>query len=455
MKEIVGIIIVLPLFTWVLTIRKNQDIVAPVNIFTFMYAINIIIPTLLYMDTNTTGAISTAYIREAVLDDSTYITYVLLQTACYYLVVFGTKLRLKTPLCESDSYRSEETVVHEEVDLDEQKRYKHIGVILWVIGCFAFFEIMRQVGGVYYFFTHLQYRVSLTRNIDFLSWILPMVNYGTLFIVYSLKGSNKSLNFKIIILIVISGLMSGLGGRKSLIILLIEALLLYHYTVRPINIKRILNVKYIAGLIVLYLFFILMTKFRTQGAFETFLENPISFVIEANGGLLSTIRGESYVTYYMAIIYYFKSHAFWMGRTFIGLLTAFIPSSLYANKFPVDDGTYLYSICQGRSDIIPPMAFNQLNGSSFPLETFGSMYGNFGIIGLFIGMIILGGIYGYAYRKMKNKSYSLFTVVIYTQIMFTFELSTLRIIQLLELMMMFWFITFIGKSKIRIRGGTI
>lgn len=202
----------------------------------------------------------------------------------------------------------------------------------------------------------------------------------------------------------------------------------------------------------MYLFFILMSKFRTEGAVEAFLNNPLSFILDSNKGLIVTIQSESYVRYFMALIEYFKSHSLWLGKSFLGLITAIIPSSLFPGKPPVDDGTYLYSICKGRTDIVPPMPFNQLNGSSLPLETFGSMYANFGVIGLFIGMTILGVIYGYSYRKMKRNSYSLFSVVIYTQIIFTFQLSTLRMFQLFELIVVFAVVTFISSDRISFRG---
>lgn len=273
-----------------------------------------------------------------------------------------------------------------------------------------------------------------------------------LLIIYSYKGSDKSLNIRIIFLIIVSGIMSGLGGRKALIILFIEAILLYHYTIKEIDIKNFIKIKYLLGIVVLYLFFILMSKFRTEGAVEAFLNNPLSFILDSNKGLIVTIQSESYVRYFMALIEYFKSHSLWLGKSFLGLITAIIPSSLFPGKPPVDDGTYLYSICKGRTDIVPPMPFNQLNGSSLPLETFGSMYANFGVIGLFIGMTILGVIYGYSYRKMKRNSYSLFSVVIYTQIIFTFQLSTLRMFQLFELIVVFAVVTFISSDRISFRG---
>ena len=436
MREIVGIFAVLPLLTWLLTYKKHRDIAEPYNLFTFLYFINIMIPMILYINVETSEKISELYIRNAVLNDSTFIIYAILQTTSYYLVIFGMKLRI-TNLKNNIQNKKNVSIMY------DSKKYKCIGIIMWIIGAISFLLIMKKVGGIYYFFTHLQYRVSLTRNLDVLSWILPFINYGVLAIAYSYRGTNKSINFKIIALAIISGIMSGLGGRKALIILLIEVLLIYHYCVKEISIKKFLKFKYILGIIVIYLFFIVMPKFRVEGAFEIFAQNPIEFIKQSNNGILSTIRSESYVTYYITIIEYFKTHSFWFGKTFLGLKTAIIPSSIFPDKPPVDDGTYLYSISQGRTDIIPPMPFNKLDGSSLPLETFGSMYGNFGIVGLFLGMIILGVIYKYTYKRMKEKSYNFFDVIIYIQVIFTFQLSTLRIFQIFEMIVVLWIISFI------------
>lgn len=445
MRVIVGLFSLLPLLTWLLTHKKYKDIAAPYNLFTFLYIINVMIPILSYVNVSAVNEISESYIRNAVLNNITFSKYVILQTLSYYFVIFGTKLRLINRKKSYDSKRISNSSYG-------KKKYLYMGILFWIIGTIAFFGIMRKVGGIYYFFTHLQYRASLTRNIDFLSWILPFVNYGVLLIIYSYKGSDNPLNIKIIFLIIVSGIMSGLGGRKALIILFMEAILLYHYTIKEIDIKNFIKIKYILGIVVLYLFFILMSKFRTEGAVETFLNNPIFFILDSNKGLIDTIQSESYVRYFMALIEYFKSHSLWLGRSFLGLITSIIPSSLFPGKPPVDDGTYLYSICKGRTDIVPPMPFNQLNGSSLPLETFGSMYANFGVIGLFMGMTILGIIYGYFYRKMKRSSYSLFSVVIYTQIIFTFQLSTLRMFQLFELIVVFAVVTFISSDRISFRG---
>ena len=92
---------------------------------------------------------------------------------------------------------------------------------------------------------------------------------------------------------------------------------------------------------------------------------------------------------------------------------------------------YLYSIGQGRNDILPPMPTKSLDYSSWPLETFGSMYANFGPLGLLFGMAIVGLVIGWFYKKMVMSDCNFFYIMMYIQVLFAFELSTLRIVQII------------------------
>ena len=320
------------------------------------------IPVIIYSTNSGSAALGNEYLKVAVRNDNVFYLYVLLQVISYFLVIIGTRIHLFVGIRK----KRKNIDTNLNIQGNTQRGYFRWGCLFWMVGFFAFLMIMRRVGGIYYFFTHLQFRRSLTSNIDFWSWLLPFINYGCLLIVYSLKGSSKKMGLPLIGLLVVSGLISGLGGRKALIILLLEAILIYHYTVKKIELKKFIHLKYILGVILLYVFFILMSNFRTQGAFETFLSEPISFIKQSNGGIFDTLRKESYVPFFIAVLYYFKSHDFWFGRSFLGLITAPIPSSLYAGKPPVDDGAYLYSICSGRTEITPPMPYSSLDGSSEP-----------------------------------------------------------------------------------------
>ena len=112
----------------------------------------------------------------------------------------------------------------------------------------------------------------------------------------------------------------------------------------------------------------------------------------------------------------------------------------------VDDGMYLYSIAHGRPNVKPVMPAKALDGTSWPLETFGSMYANFGVFGVFIGMLLIGMIIGWSYRKMVLEKFSFLWLLMYIHILFSFEISTLRIFQTFIFFISIFVISFIVKK---------
>lgn len=438
MRLIGAIIALVPLLT-ILRIFNKRELLAPTNLYSLLYIVTIMIPTIIYAGDTSAALLTNGYLREAVSDNAIYLTYTVIQTVGYHLVLFGMGLRLKDRkllYVSPKAYRS----VNEGRDYSSTAsiNYKFWGILFTVAGFGVFILMMQKVGGIYYFLTHLQYRSSMTRDLDLLSWFLPLLQYGPLIIVYSLRGTGKRMSVWLLILIVIAGFCYGLGGRKAIILMLFETITIYHYAVRPISLRDALQPKYIILGITLVIFFVTYVQFRREGALESFLLDPYSFINGNNQGIAKVFTSESYVSFYMATIKYFKENALWKGASYLGLLTAIIPSSLYAGKPPVDDGMYLYSICQGRTDIMPVMKTSSLNGSSYPLETFGSTYANFGVFGVIIGMVFLGIVIGYFYKKLEKSNYNLFYIIIYAQVIFGFELSTLRMFQLFQAIVVAW-----------------
>lgn len=438
-------ILLIPILSFFRVYDRSEPL-KPANAFTVIYLIKVIIPAVLFSSLSIVEGISDSYVRSAVASNDTYLSYSILQTISYFCVLLGIRSK---PILGRYSLKKPEKkgMVQGTLDGDDisDERYHHYfiwGVIFTIIGFFDFALIIQRAGGFGYFFSHLQLRSIILRDMDFLSWLLIFLHYGPLLIVYSMRGQNKKITIWHFILIILAGFMCGLGGRKTMIIMLIEMIVVYHFTVRKITIKDVLKPRTILIFILVLLYFTVMVRLRGEGALDTFLTNPFDFVRGNNKRITSIITGESYVTYYMTVIEHFKSHALWLGRSFLGLLTAFIPSSLYPAKPPVDDGMYLYSICLGRDDIIPPMATRSLNLSSYPIETFGSMYANFGIIGLLIGMFILGRIINRSYRRLEKRNYRVVDIIVYIQVLFAFELSTLRMFQLFEVIVMLGVIVF-------------
>lgn len=430
------IISALPVVTFFI-FRDKKDLFGPKNVFSLLYLLGILIPTIYYSYTPNAANVSNAYLYDALNNDNVFFKYVVLQTVAYHFVMGGIGFSTGRIFEANERPALGSTVL---------SSYKTWGIVFILAGFAAFMLMMGQIGGIGYFISHLQYRTSLTRDLDAYSWILPLAQYGVLLLVVSRANKIKPITFPLIILIGAIGLMCGLGGRKALLILVIEVAIVYHYTIGKIELTKIINGKSIALLLVLLVFFLVFTNLRTEGAFDKLVADPVAFASGCFSGLTDSLVGESYVPFYVKVVLYFSTNDFWQGSSFLGLFTAFVPSGIFPDKPPVDDGAYLYSICQGRSDIIPPMPFNQLNGSSYPLETFGSMYANFGTIGLLAGMFALGVVYGMAYKKMKSTSFNVLWVIFYIQVIMTFQFSTLRIFQLLECLVLLIIVVKISES---------
>ena len=423
MRVVGCIFIILPVILYFLFRNKSDDFFSPKTAFSFLYILKVVLSVLEL--TNVNGLRfdeDDGFLYFAIIDDNVFFNYCILQSISYVLILVGidsVQKRTRNSQISNVKYSS-----------SLARSFMLWGVLFFIIGLLGFVLIMRRVGGLVYFFSNLHLRRYLVRDLDFETMLLSFANKGPMLIVFSKKYSGKKITLIDILLIVLTGIMVGLGGRKALIMLVIECLFIYHFAIKRIRIKNLLKPSYILLAITLFLFFSVFSKFRREGAMEEFLNNPIEFYQEnTSGSVLSTIAGESYVPFYISIVYYFQDHPYWYGSSFKGLLTAPVPSSIYPEKPPVDDGMYLYSIAHGNTSIKPVMPARMLDGTSWPLETFGSMYANFGPIGVIIGMIILGLIIGWSYKKMIDSNYSFLWLLMYVTILFSFELSTLRLFQ--------------------------
>lgn len=421
MRVIGCILVILPIIFFLLIRNKKEDFFSPKSAFTFLYFIEIVLSVWQLTSVDSIRE-ENGFLYSALIDDSCFLKYCILQSISYILVMFGINtIQKKTTNKEVNCVSISPALAHS---------YLVWGILFYIIGVVGFFLIMRKVGGIVYFFSNLQYRRLLVRDLDFETMLLSFLNNAPLLIIFSKRYSGKKMSIVDILLIILAGLMSGLGGRKALLMLFIECIFIYHFAIKRINIKVFLKPVYILLAVFLFFFFSLYSQLRREGAVEEFLNNPIAFYQEnSEDGVLSTVAGESYVPFYIAIIDYFRDHEYWHGASFKGLLTAPIPSSFYKQKPPVDDGMYLFSIAQGNPNIKPVMPASSLDGTSWPLETFGSMYANFGTIGVLVGMLILGLIIGWSYKKMILSGSSFLWLLMYVNVLFTFELSTLRIFQ--------------------------
>jgi oligosaccharide repeat unit polymerase len=223
--------------------------------------------------------------------------------------------------------------------------------------------------------------------------------------------------------IVIVAVLSTMGGRGPVIQLLFICVLTWHYCVRRfIRFPRavILAVPLVAA------YLVVLPTFRGADRTERMVSDPSLLIDESLKNAQMLARGNEYVSVQALIVSHFGPGNLWHGASFLGLLTAPIPRSMYRDKPPVDDGMYIHAIATGR-DIRPPAPVHRLAGSAWPPSTFGAMFANFWIPGVLLGYFLLGRIYSFAYRRVEESNFAPEMVLCYAIVMWTFQLSTLGI----------------------------
>ena len=451
MRFFAVIISIIPVIYLIYRLIRREDLLHPLTFFTAFYVLRIVIPIVMYSNEELSLGIlqgnSNLYLRTSILNNDVFVEYAVLQSLCFFITLFGITSSLgsrRSIRIKISNHKMSFTQKGNDIN-----NYKHLGFALLIIGFISFAIMMRSIGGLTYFLANLQLRTYIIGNLDLLYWLVSLLGNAPILLAYyyfKKYPDNKAKQAMVIILCVLAVLMSGLGVRSSLVSLLIQLIIIYHYTVRNIKFEKLLSPRYILIAVGLIAFIVVMPALRSPGEWDSFISTPGAYLREHFNGVFQLITRESYVPHYTAVIQYFKTHSFWWGASFKGLLTGFIPSSLYPGKPPVDDGMYLYSICLGRGDIFPTMPTSSLNLSSYPLETFGSMYANFGVVGIVIGFFILGRIIGRSYIHLKSTDDNrLFNIIIYTTVVTTFQLSTLRIEQFIisyvKWMIIFWIIS--------------
>lgn len=411
---------------------KKKNFFGPTSMLSLSMIIKVI-PISLLIVFNMTEFISNINVRNAVRIPEVQVNYLLLQ----YLGFIILQLFLFP-------------ITNEKIEVDRierpflEKKIKLLSYILLFIGIVSFFIVMQQVGGLVYFLNNLHQRTVLLKNVGLAKVTLGLANYSPLVYLYSYKYNNKKAPKFLWIFVFLIGLMSGLGGRKDLVFTVVKALFFYNIFVENIKIKKIFSLRTLLFMFFIIFIILFLPSLRSQDAFNELTNNSNVFRDLFDNVIITLLSYFSYVPYFMFIVSQFSYSNFWYGMSFSSLLTAGIPSRFLNEKLPVDDGMYIYSMALGRENVRPPMTSNELNLTSYPLETFGSMYANFGSIGIIFGYGALGYVIKRIYRRAVLRP-NFFTLHCYLLTFLTLELSVLRLVQFCQSVVITYFIFLIIK----------
>lgn len=399
--------------------KKNKDLFSPLKLsilFIFMYNVPFFIN--FYFDKDILDIRIENKLENADQLLITYIIYMFLSVAALYLGVnFPSR---KAKLTKKISLFT----------LESEARYLLAATIIFSVGLFSYISFIQSIGGFAFWFNNIANRASFTTGNGYSTLFINFIPLGVYFFIGSFVFK-KTVFKKVILLFLIIFtflILTTLGGRKSSIEFVIFCIIIWNYKIGTIKkVKR--KIIFISPLFIFYM--IAVPILRTNQNLLSYINDLGSFVKDVFSNVTSIITEISYVGHYLFIMEHFKENNFWLGKTFTDLFFVVVPRSIYPDKPPVDDGVYIKSLVEGMS-VEPNTPYRLLYQSSLPPETFGNMYLNFGVLGIIIGMFLLGLIYKKAYDYMLETNHSLFSILIYANIIISFQLSNLRITQLVS-----------------------
>ncbi len=331
-----------------------------------------------------------------------------------------------------------------------EKTLLFFSLIAFMIAILSFYFKLQSVGGLLHLLGNIGLRSTLSAGTGYISFLFTMMIYLSIFLyMYSFKykQSKKKVFFFVFLFVTAFAMFTIFGGRKPFIHLVIISLLLWNYAIKKI--ERV-SAKHVFFALSLLFYFVSVLMLREDGAIEAYSKEPTLFLTDFILNLGGFLNNLSFVDTYIFITDYFKYENFWFGSIYFDLAQAPIPSSIFPDKPPVDEGVYIRSLLYG-INAVPPMPFYKLYPSSFPPETLGNGYANFGIMGVVVWMFILGMIYKIFYNKVKRRP-SLFNIFMLAFVLMNFHLSNLRIVQFLMSYAIAWlFLKLVFSSNGRIR----
>lgn len=218
-----------------------------------------------------------------------------------------------------------------------------------------------------------------------------------------------------------------LTGRSPVLEAMMILVMVYHYDVRRIRLFDFFKPKAIAIILLCALFIVIMPMFRSSVGYTNFSLSRA--VMDGFENIANVFEELSYTGRDAFVYMNYNFSNYWYGANIINLLCAPLPSRVFTWKPPVDDGMYLANAAIGY--FVKPPATNLPWYNSFPLSTPSGLYINFGIIGLIVGTIILGWLYGKIYSMLKQTDFDIVLIIFYQLVIYQLEFSSLSIVQTL------------------------
>lgn len=280
------------------------------------------------------------------------------------------------------------------------------------------YQIFQSTGGLANYLANIGARASLLAGSGIFFLFSSPASYMIIFLAILSYAQSRRPTLPILLFLVIFlvGVESLLGGRRQPVQMLIFAALAFAYFLPGYKLYsgRNLMLGIFAVVIFVGLLIVRLEKGESVDATEIILNL-------------------SHIDPYLFVLQHFGSHELWYGRSFLDLVQRLIPIYNLAAPSPIDEGVYIYNLFLGRP-VSPPTPMEAMSWNSWPAGTFGNGYMNFGTAGVIGFFFIRGLLISVAYNISRKAGHRPAWLLIYLWMAFGFQVSNLKIAQLLMLL---------------------
>lgn len=311
-----------------------------------------------------------------------------------------------------------------------------VALFLFLLGASLVIFRLAYAGGIRFLLEELALRSRATAGMGFLS--IP--TYVLLASAIAIAGarcsrSNRLLDRWIFVFLVAAAmlLLALFGGRKNGLLILLTGLITWISFVGQV---RIPVRAWVVSLIVFVFYMNGVWLLRQPGGVQAAFDDPLAMVQGVVEMSLDVFSQLSYLETYLVSIAYFDHADYWFGAVFSSSPAALVPSLLYPEKPPLDEGMYFRSLLQGYQ-LVPPISAKDLYQSSSPPETFGNGYAFFGPYGVLLFYVIKGLSFIGLWRAARHLA-APFSVVFLVYFAYGFEVSVYRFVQTAQVLFYCW-----------------
>ena len=236
------------------------------------------------------------------------------------------------------------------------------------------------------------------------------------------------------------------SSRSPALEMAMFALVAYHYFVKKITFKSLLKPRVILFLVFSLTIIVVLPSLRTLSSGGSSINySDVKSSINSSNFFEDLANEFSAVGRDTFVYNYFGNNNYWLGKNYLNLFSALVPSSIYTNKPCLDDGNYLCNLIygyqcspnQGRNDLIVKY--------SMPFTSQSIAFANFGVLGVIFAGLIIGLLFKKIYGVI-NTHLSIATIIIYVLIVYQFDFSTLGIVQTMIPLMITLVVCFVSMA---------